>query len=374
MELKKRNVLLLAASEHDSNMLYASGFRAPDPFVFAAMAGRTHCLVSPLEYERARKESRADEVINTAEIRTAGKKRSLATVFAAFARSFKVRRFEVPADFPLAAADELRRRRIRLTTHAVPFFPERMVKSEAEITDMKCIIRATCKAVRALEHVLEEAGIDQRKRLTHKGRLLTSEKLKSIVQVALAAEGAVSGSPIVAGGDQACDPHCSGYGVLRAHQPIVVDIFPRSNLTGFHGDITRTFIKGRPSPEQQKLYRTVRTAQRMALEMVKPRIRAATIHKAVAAYFIDQGFQTITRGDTLQGFIHSTGHGLGLDIHEAPGVSSMSKHIFRIGNVITIEPGLYYPGIGGVRIEDDVVVTPDGCEVLTKYRKRFMIE
>jgi len=177
---------------------------------------------------------------------------------------------------------------------------------------------------------------------------------------------------IVAGGADSAQPHHQGAGVLKPGEPIVIDIYPRSRATGFWGDLSRTVCLGTPPPHIKAMYQAVLGAQELALSLVRPGAMGGDIHQAVDNYFADQGFETEITGPMQgHGFIHGTGHGVGQDIHEAPRIGKDSPDVLAVGDVITIEPGLYYPALGGVRIEDVVVVTPDGCRNLTRAPKNF---
>jgi Xaa-Pro aminopeptidase len=167
-------------------------------------------------------------------------------------------------------------------------------------------------------------------------------------------------------------PHDSGQGPLFAGKPIVLDIFPRSQKTGYFGDMTRTVIKGEPTKELSDMYDTVLKGQKLAIGMIGPGAAVKDVHKAVVEYFDSRGYKTGTVDGKTEGFIHSTGHGLGLEIHEPPRVG-MGDEILEEGNVVTVEPGLYYAGTGGIRIEDVVVVEKKGCKNLTGYTKKFRV-
>lgn len=119
------------------------------------------------------------------------------------------------------------------------------------------------------------------------------------------------------------------------------------------------------------MYETVLAAQKKAFGMVKPGVKAADVHNAICDLFEEHGYDTYRSGSKA-GFIHSTGHGVGLDIHELPSVGE-NEALLEAGNVITIEPGLYYPEIGGIRLEDMVLVTENGCQNLTGLEKRFVL-
>jgi Xaa-Pro aminopeptidase len=200
---------------------------------------------------------------------------------------------------------------------------------------------------------------------------LTSEKLRSIINTAVLQSGGVASHTIVAGGRQACDPHEEGHGLLRAHEPIVIDVFPRSQRTGYFGDISRTVIKGRAPEPLRKLYHTVERAQELAFEQLRAKTSGQAVHQAVQEFFKQEGYSTRRNHGPLRGFFHGTGHGIGLDLHEAPRLSALSTDRLAAGHVVTIEPGLYYPELGAVRLEDVAWITPKGWRNLTKFEKIF---
>ncbi|HET7625976.1 MAG TPA: M24 family metallopeptidase, partial [Verrucomicrobiae bacterium] len=202
-----------------------------------------------------------------------------------------------------------------------------------------------------------------------RGAPLTSEKLRGIIETAILQTCGVANRTIVAGGRQGCDPHESGHGPLRANETIILDIFPRSQKTGYFGDITRTVVRGHASEAIRKLYDTVLRGQKLAFEKVRANCATAEVHKTVQDFFESQGYKTGKRNGRMEGFFHGTGHGLGLDIHEAPRMGSNSTGILKTGMVVTVEPGLYYPDLGGVRLEDVALVTNRAPRNLTRFEK-----
>jgi Xaa-Pro aminopeptidase len=220
---------------------------------------------------------------------------------------------------------------------------------------------------------LKISKITKNRRLLFHNVPLTSEKLRAIIDTAILQAGGLASHTIVAGGRQACDPHEPGHGPLRAHEPIIIDVFPRSRKTGYYGDITRTVVKGRPSEHVRKLYYTVARAQDVAFASLESGAKGATIHSAVSQFFNREGYRTGRHNGKMEGFFHGTGHGLGLDIHESPRLSPASTDVLRPGHVVTVEPGLYYPDIGGVRLEDVASVTPNGTRNLTKFEKNLEV-
>jgi Xaa-Pro aminopeptidase len=174
----------------------------------------------------------------------------------------------------------------------------------------------------------------------------------------------------VAGGEQACDPHNEGNGPLPAHRSIIFDVFPRSASSRYFADMSRTVVRGTPGAELKKLYQTVQDAQEEAITKIKDGADGMKIHRGICDRFEKAGYKTGLINGRMQGYFHGTGHGVGLDIHEAPRISRTGS-LLQEGHVVTVEPGLYYPGLGAVRIEDMVLVTADGCRNLTNFPKQF---
>jgi len=206
--------------------------------------------------------------------------------------------------------------------------------------------------------------------LLWRGKRLTSEMLRAEIDSAILRAGGVPTGTIVAGGDQACDPHERGFGPLYANSLIILDVFPRDAKTGYFGDMTRTVLRGRASEAQRKLWETVKAGQALALKKIKAGVDGMTIHKAIQELFAERGFPTELREGRRVGFFHGTGHGLGLEIHEHP---RLQKVTLKDRQVLTVEPGLYYPGVGGARHEDVVVVTKRRCKVLSRFPKQLEV-
>jgi Xaa-Pro aminopeptidase len=204
-------------------------------------------------------------------------------------------------------------------------------------------------------------------RLLLKGRVLTSEMLKVAIETACIEAGSVSMSTIAAGGDQACDPHNRGTGPLRPNELIIVDVFPRVSATGYYGDMTRTFLRGRANDAQRAIVAAVRAAQLKALATIRAGVLASEVHRRVSETLVARGFETRRTARGSVGFFHGTGHGLGLEVHEPPRMNATSDYPLKKGSVVTVEPGLYYPGVGACRIEDVVQVTGGAPRMLSRY-------
>jgi len=286
----------------------------------------------------------------------------------------RIRSVIVPGSFPLCLTEQLQGSGLRVHACVGPFFPEREFKTPLEIREIQEAQRSAEAGVAAAIQVLRDSKIRRDKTLWWNDRKLTSQILKQQIAIAVLGHGCVASRTIVACGEQGVDPHQEGSGPLKAHQPIIIDVFPRSQRSGYWGDITRTVVKGRASDRLQAQYQAVFDAQQLALREIRPGVSGHAIHQIVAGYFKDQGFVTGTIRGRMQGFFHGTGHGVGLEIHEAPRLSGKGDDSLRPGHVVTVEPGLYYAGTGGVRIEDLVVVTPTGVRNLTHFPKYLEIE
>jgi Xaa-Pro aminopeptidase len=374
---KKNDItrLIVAASENDPDMLYATRFFAPDAFIFLEERGKRTLVLSDLEIDRARKQAQADEFVSYSalEREVQGNQRKAPAyekVLAHFLRKRGVRSAVVPSNFPLGFAQELERSRIRLRATNGLFWPEREAKTDDELKLMRRALQITEAGMARGIEVLAASKPGPAKKLVWSGKPLTSEVLRAEIDSAVLRAGGLPANTIVAGGDQACDPHERGSGPLKANSLIILDIFPRDAKSGYCGDMTRTVVRGRASEAQKELWETVREGQEMALKKMKPGVDGLSVHNEVKQFFADRGFPTEVRGGRQVGFFHGTGHGLGLEIHEIP---RFQKTIFKVGQVITVEPGLYYPGLGGVRIEDVAVVTKSGNRLLSRFEKQLEI-
>jgi Xaa-Pro aminopeptidase len=367
------NLLIVADSEHDANMLYATGMFVPDPFIFFRSRGKSFIVMSDLEIDRARQQAPHCRVLSLSRYqRKLGgrdkKPASYAQIIQKILREKKIRKVFVPHNFPLGLATELRHLQLKVKVKP-DFFSERELKSAAEVKKVSAALMMAEVGMAEGMQALKSAKIGRDRKLAYRGAPLTSEKLRSIIDCAILQAGGLAAHTIVAGGKQGCDPHEGGHGQLFANELIILDIFPRSQKTGYFGDITRTVVRGRASEAARKLYDTVLRGQLLAFKKIRPEVSTAEIHAAVQALFDQEGFKTGRRNGRMQGFFHGTGHGLGLQIHEAPRIGATSRGVLKAGHIVTVEPGLYYPEIGGVRIEDVALVTHRGARNLTRFEK-----
>src|SRR5262252_3239397 len=315
--------LIVATSETDPDMLYATKFWAPDPFILLKRNGKRTLVLSDLEIDRARKEADADEFVMFSQLEreVQGKSKNAPPyekVLAHFLRRRGVSSVVVPANFALRYAEELAANKIRIRAMNGFFWPEREAKSNKEVEMMGHALRITERGLKRAVEVFKESRPGSGKRLRWRGKTLTSEVLRAEIDSTILRAGGVPLGTIVAGGDQACDPHERGFGPLFADSLIILDVFPRAAKTGYFGDMTRTVLRGRASDAQRKLWETVRAGQVLGLRKVKAGVDGMTIHKAIQEFFASRGFPTGVRKGRRVGFFHGTGHGLGLEIHEHP--------------------------------------------------------
>lgn len=368
-------LLMVADSEHDANMLYAVRMFVPDAFIYLRIRGKCHIVMSDLEIDRAREQAPHCEVISLMQCRKQLEKERRKPTTAQIIRMLlareRIRSVTVPYNFPYGLAWELRRLGIRIVSRNGTFFPQRERKNAEEVQKISGALTMAEVGLAEGMWALRASKIGRKGRLMHKNNPFTAEKLRGIINAAIAQAGGTATNTIVACGRQACDPHERGHGVLRANEPIIIDVFPWSQKTGYYGDITRTVVKGRANDILRKMYCTVERAQEIAFEIIANKVSGRKVHETILKFFQKEGFKTGKVNGHMQGFFHGTGHGLGLEIHESPRMSPTSADILRTGNVVTVEPGLYYPEIGGVRLEDVAYITSKGPRNLTRFEKVF---
>jgi len=366
--------LIYSASESDANMLWATQFFAPDPFIFIEKRGKRYLVMSDLEMDRAKDQAQVDKVLSYSEyVRRLQSKGlpspAISDVLPDILRDLKISRVDVPATFPLGLGDELRRRKIEVVPHPDPFWKDREFKTAAEIRNIRLSLEAAEKGIEAGIAAIRRTTIKKDGTLLLDGTPLTSEIVKQVINTTIMSLGFVPSHSIVASGDQCVDPHNEGSGRILANTSIIMDIFPRSQKTGLFGDISRTVVRGKASERLKAAYRCVEEGQEIGFRRIRDGVDAYGIHLEILRHFEDNGFSTGLVNGRMQGFFHGTGHGLGLDIHEAPGINSRNHTILKTGHVVTVEPGLYYSGMGGVRLEDVVLVTKTGCRNLVQIPK-----
>jgi len=372
---------LLDADGDDADQYYLSGFAAPDPFL-TLYDGEVHLLFArSLEYGRAQRESRAATVERSTDFgyddlaAEYGPREARARTLARFLEAHGVASVAVPPRFPLGTGDTLRDQGVTVTADEEGVLTQiRATKTAEEVEHVAATQAANQAAMARAESLLASATVDEDGTLVHEGEPLTSERVRRAIEFALLERGCALDETIVACGADAADPHEHGSGPLVAGEPIIVDIFPQDAETRYHGDMTRTFCRGEPTDRIREWYDLTAEAKAAALDAVEPGVTGEAVHDAACAVYEDAGLPTL-RADpsTETGFIHSTGHGVGLEVHELPRLAPDGETLDP-GHVVTVEPGLYDPEVGGVRIEDLVVVTEDGYDNLTDYEEEFSLD
>ena len=365
--------LIIADSEKNADLYYGSGFLAPDPFIFALTDSHAVLVMSDLELDRAKVQAKVQEIVSFRKLSQQAKARgvakpSLLDVVDELLKSRAVKDVEVSSSFGVGYADGLRRRGYVVTCRPEPFFPERLIKSDEEITSLTQTLRTTEAALAMAIELIHNSEVKPDGILWIGGKPLTAELLRKAMHLAMMEQDCVAQHTIIACGIQAVDPHNEGSGPLKANTPIVMDVFPQHAATRYFADITRTVVKGKASQKVTRMFAAVKEGQEIAYRMIKDGVDGSTVHQAILELFTSRGFETGEQNGRMQGFFHGTGHGVGLEIHEPPRVGP-TRDILKAGMVVTVEPGLYYTDAGGMRLEDMVVVTTDGCRVLTQAPK-----
>ncbi|HJJ39330.1 MAG TPA: Xaa-Pro peptidase family protein [Methanocorpusculum sp.] len=362
-------------SAENCDMRYLSGFLASDPYIYLCKRDGSECLiVASMEELRASREARCPVISRSAAGFTKyveeGCKADEATAkmlnsYCSEDREKKCRLlvpYSMPAGFARALATETE---IVIDTDTVNRM--RAVKTPEELAMIRDVQKENERGVHLAIDIIKKAEIGENNGLLFEDKPLTSEYLKKILHETFYEHGLEDKETIISCANDTALPHARGEGQLLAYQPIVMDVFPRGN-NGYFADMTRTVSKGRPSDEICAMYAAVHNAKELARAMIRPGISGAEVHNAVAEYFKTCGY--VTAGTS--GFIHSLGHGVGLAIHESPSLSPRGELLVP-GNVVTIEPGLYYPGTGGVRLEDMGAVTEDGFDTFTTFEEDLIL-
>jgi Xaa-Pro aminopeptidase len=370
------DVLIYADSLRSPEMRHEVPLAVPDAFLYAERNGRRHVVASSFELGRINAvapdvEALPMEEFGLDELYAQGRSRDeieLEVILRA-ARRFGIEEALVPATFPLELADHLRANGIQVTADRRHFVERRRVKNEAELAGIRRAQRAAEAAMDAARELLRSAE-RQNGGLLVEGEPLTCERIKLAVEQAFTANGAFADEFIVSHGPQTAIGHDMGSGPIAPDEPVCLDLFPRDRESGCFADMTRVFVVGDPSDELQEWHRLCKEALDRSVAAVKPGVAGSELHKISCDVFEQHGYPTLRSkqpGEVLQdGFYHSLGHGVGLEVHEEPTLGRAPGELVA-GDVIAVEPGLYRNGYGGCRLEDLVLVTESGGEVLTDY-------
>jgi len=378
------SMLLYSNSVKDANMYYMSGFLAPDPFIFVKRVDEQPLIVvNQMELSRAKKESAVKDVrsyfdYDYLRIVKSDKDPKLGVMkfVAAVAKKEQGKNTALytPHNTPAVLVDTLRHEGLKVKPMFDVIEKARETKETEEIEAIKSVQRIVEEAATTAIDLIADADIGAEGKLFHRedGRktLLTSGKVRSMFDHTFIDKGCIAEEEtIVACGPGGADPHYSGRAddVLKANQPIVLDIFPRSIRKRYVSDMTRTVVRGKASKDVKRMFETVRKTKDAAADAIKAGVSGTAMQTLCYDMLEKAGYQTIRGGKRInKGYIHGLGHGIGLEVHEGPRMAELSDNPLEEHNVVSVEPGLYDPEIGGVRLEDVVEVTKRGCVDLTK--------
>lgn len=358
-----------------ADAFYATGAHFPDEIIyFEDTEGKKHGCFNKLEIDRAKETTCLDHIHSLESVRdiliSEERVVTMANIILRLLEMTDTKEVIVAPSFPANIYKVLIDNGITITIKDM-LFPQRLIKSAEEIEKIRQAQAVNEEGFKVAFDILHNATIGDDEKLIWKDKVLTSEILRNQMNATIASFGGIAneGGPIVACGVQGSQPHNQGTGALYANQLIVIDSFPmHENM--YYGDLTRTVLKGKANKNQEKMFQTVKQAQEMGVEMVKTGVVASSIHNAINQYFEQAGYKTgVDKEGNQMGFFHSTGHNIGLEGHDVGQGVSVHNNLLETNQVITIEPGLYYANIGGVRIEDIVAVTEDGPDNLTTLEK-----
>ena len=369
-------VLIYADTKRSPEMRREISHGVNDPFLYLESEGSRRVVVRALEVQRMREiaglESFVHEDFGFDELQASGlgSDEIHAEIALRACQRFSIASALVPVDFPVALADHLRAGGIELRADAALFADRQRAKTTAQVEGIRRAQHAAEAAVAAVAAMLRAATVDDDGSLSLDGLPVTCERLKLRGRVAIAESGAATDDFILAHGPQTCIGHHMGSGVVRAGEPVTVDLGPEDPETGCGTDMTRTFVVGDVSDELSNYHDLVGEALRLSLAAIGPGVSTSELHAIACEVFEGGGYPTLRTKQSgeilLDGFFHTLGHGVGLRLHEPPTLGLTGSDLV-VGDVIAVEPGCYRQGYGGVRLEDLVLVTEDGYENLTSY-------
>jgi Xaa-Pro aminopeptidase len=383
-EKKLDSMLFYSESYQNANMYYLTGFKAPDPFIFMKKVGEDPLMViGQMELSRARKEANVKDVRSYQDydymqiVRSTLDPKIGGMKFIASVAKKELGTHEpifVAPSFPTMLGDVLRSEDLKIKPMFDVVEKARETKEAHEIEAIKYVQKTVEEATMKAIELIANAEVGPNGRLFYreggKKKQLLVGRVRSIFNHTFVDRGCVSEEEtIIACGPGGADPHYAGNAedVLKADQPIVMDVFPRSVGNRYFSDMTRTIVKGRSSKPVKKMFEAVLEARNAALDAIRAGVLGSKMQNLCYDVLEKAGYQTIRGGRQIsKGYTHGLGHGVGLEVHEGPSMSELAKSPLEEHSIVTVEPGLYDPKIGGMRIEDIVEVTKKGCNDLTK--------
>ncbi|MCS7303743.1 MAG: Xaa-Pro peptidase family protein [Thermoguttaceae bacterium] len=369
--------ILAGVPMHNANLYHRIRFSVVDVAVWLELpqqAGppQTLLICRDIELDRARQQARVDRVACPADFAPAGGlsgDREVATAQAAAEclRRAGIRQVVADRSLPLLFAEVIQQAGIEVLCDPQFGVLERRRKDPQELAWIQEAQRVTEQAVALACRMIASAKAGPDGVLWQDGQVLSSERVRAAIDHFLLDQGYLNTTAIVAGGTQGADCHESGSGPLRTGEPIIIDVFPRNRQTLYHGDCTRTIVHGNCPPPVRRMHQAVVEAKAAAMQAAKAGITGQQVHRQAAEVLHRWGYHVGPPNQNCPpktAFMpHGTGHGLGLEVHESPLLDQNGPPLLA-GDVVSIEPGLYLPGLGGVRVEDLVVITEEGCQNL----------
>jgi len=358
-------IVLIPTGDADADFIYATGFAVETGLYIRFAAGDEVLVVSALEIDRARAQSK---VTNVLQDREAYLYKSWARLAAKMLRDRGIDKARVSPRLQAVQLEDLRAGGVTVEVDRDLFAAERRHKSAVDAEAIHASQRAAEAAVVEVVRQLAAAEITDGV-LWSDGSPLTSERLYARASLLLGEMGFTCPDMIIAGSPENALPHFRGEGPIRAGAPVIIDIFPVGRTSHYHGDLTRTVVVGDVQDEFRRMHAATVQALDAGEESIRSGVVAKDVHLTVCQVLVDRGFGTTSKGfegrDGVAKMNHSTGHGVGLDVHEEPALRETSEYPLREGDVVTVEPGLYKVGLGGVRVEDTGMVTANGFQNFT---------
>ncbi|MDQ6877893.1 MAG: Xaa-Pro peptidase family protein [Candidatus Dormibacteraeota bacterium] len=367
-------LVLIPSGVADADFTYASGFSVETGLYIRFAEGDDLLVASPLEIDRARSQGKAARTLGFAEAGYVdhGEFASWPRLAARMLREKDLDEARVSPRLQAAYLEELRSAGIDVEIDRDLFKAERRHKTSDEAGFIQAAQRGAEAAVTEVVRHLAQAEIKDGL-LWLDGRPLTSERLYARAQLLLGEMGFSCPDMIVAGSPECAMPHFRGEGPIRAGAPVIIDIFPVGRSHPYYGDITRTVVVGDIPDEIRNMHAAVLQALDAGIESIRAGVPGREVHHAACQVLVDRGYGTSTAGyEGREGsakMIHSTGHGVGLDVHEEPALRGPNEEPLAEGDVVTVEPGLYLLGLGGVRVEDTGMVTSNGFANFTSLTR-----
>lgn len=375
----KDNFLLVADSERNADMLYAVRMFVPEPMIWFTRKDRPYVVVPDSVLGRVRRAPKPCQALafsryeRSWEREHPGEVAKFGDILRTVLLAHRIKKVTVPDLFPIGLAKALRRGGIKVKLKEGALFPDRAFKTADEVKKINAAVVMAEVGISEGIHTLRHAKIGAGKRLLVHNTPLTAEKLRAVIETAILQAGGSAAHTVVACGRAGGDPHQRGHGPLLAHQPILIDVLPRSQRTGYYGDVARTVVRGRATEFVRAAFGAVNEASEAVQRLLRDGTPAVEAHREAERVFRERGYRNTRVAGRMSGFFHASGHGVGLDARESPRLSTRSRDTLRAGHVVAVGPSLRFPDVGGIRIEDVMLVTKNGGKNLTKLERQLEV-